>query len=78
MLALQTHLSSAVRAAVNVSELAQYLRSFQVLPDEEISRQWLLHIETQAQLRRIGRLIEWLHRGHGFTTFVSTTHTWAS
>lgn len=43
-LALQTDLGIAVRAAVNMSELTQILLSFQVLPNEEMSRKWLLKV----------------------------------
>ena len=67
MLPLQTHLGVAVRAAVNMSELSQYLRSFQIVPDEEVSRQWLLQVQQQAHRHRVERLQEWMAQGDGWT-----------
>ena len=67
LLSLQTHLGIAVRAAVNVSELTQYLLSFQIVPNEELSRQWLLNVQEGAQENRIRRLIEWMKEGDGWT-----------
>ena len=67
LLSLQTHLGIAVRAAVNLSELAQYLNAFQIVPNEELSRQWLLRVQHGAQENRATRLLEWLAAGDGWT-----------
>ena len=67
LLSLQTHLGIAVRAAVNMSELTQYLLSFQIVPNEELSRKWLLQVQEDAQENRISRLIEWMAQGDGWT-----------
>ena len=56
ILPLQSHLGIAVRASINVSEIAQYMRHFQIMPDEEVSRKWLLRVQNEAQERRVKRL----------------------
>ena len=67
LFSLQTHLGIAVRAAVNLSEIAQYLSAFQIVPNEELSRQWLLRVQQAAQENRVTRLREWLAAGDGWT-----------
>ena len=62
-LALQNHLGIAIRAAVNMSELTQLLLSFQIVPNEEKSRKWLLQVQRGAQETRVARLLEWRAAG---------------
>jgi len=65
LISLQTHLGIAVKAAVNVSEISQYLLAFQVVPNEELSRKYLLGVQQRAQENRIARLVEWAAQGDG-------------
>ena len=67
MIPLQTHLGIALRAGVNQSELARILLMFQIVPDEEVARKFLLNVEEQANLVRIERACEWGEHGDGWS-----------
>ena len=67
MIPLQTHLGIAVRAGINQSELVKILLSFQIVPNEEVARKWLLEVEEQANSVRIERACEWAEVGDGWS-----------
>lgn len=67
LMPLQNALGVAVRSAVNMSELSQYLRGFQIVPDEEVSRKFLLQVQNLAEMNRVLRLAQWATQGDGWT-----------